>query len=151
MAWYILALGSNLGDRAASLRSAVAAIANLPNSTLLSVSPVAETTPLGGMDQPLYLNQMIAIDSQLTPEALLAETQAIEAKHQRVRGMERWMPRTLDIDIVWAENRELDSMELQVPHPGLYEREFWQRGIRELDIPADIIARILGCRVRHDS
>ena len=148
---YILALGSNLGDRAALLQSAVAAIAGLPGSTLRALSQVAETTPLGGLDQPRYLNQMVAIDSELSPGELLAATQAIEAGHQRIRGMERWMSRTLDIDIVWAENYQLDSEELRLPHPGLYDREFWQRGITELNIPGDMIERIIGCRAGDDS
>ncbi|MGH7578923.1 MAG: 2-amino-4-hydroxy-6-hydroxymethyldihydropteridine diphosphokinase, partial [Gemmatimonadales bacterium] len=73
-----IALGSNLGDRAGHLAAARAALAALPRTRLLAESAVEETVPLGGMDQPPYLNQMVLLETALAPRALLAACQAIE-------------------------------------------------------------------------
>ena len=94
-----VALGSNLGDRSAQLQRARQALAALPGTTLIATSSVEETAPLAGMDQPPYLNQMVLLETALTPRALLEAGQAIEQGAGRVRTA-RWGPRTLDIDIV---------------------------------------------------
>lgn len=127
-----LALGSNLGDRAAHLRAAREAVAQLPDTRLLAASLVEETAPLGGMDQPSYLNQMLLVETTLEPRALLAACQAIEARAGRVRG-ERWGPRTLDVDIVRYGDRTISEPDLLLPHPGLAERDFWRRELAELE------------------
>ncbi|HWB40763.1 MAG TPA: 2-amino-4-hydroxy-6-hydroxymethyldihydropteridine diphosphokinase, partial [Gemmatimonadales bacterium] len=80
-----VALGSNLGDRAEHLAAARAALAALPRTRLLAESTVEETAPLGGMDQPPYLNQMVLLETALEPRALLAACQAIERSRGRVR------------------------------------------------------------------
>ncbi|HEU5039716.1 MAG TPA: 2-amino-4-hydroxy-6-hydroxymethyldihydropteridine diphosphokinase [Gemmatimonadales bacterium] len=127
-----LALGSNLGDRAAHLREARAAVERLPATRVLAASAVEETEPLGGMRQPPYLNQMLLVETGLDPRALLAACQEIELRAGRVRGG-RWGPRTLDVDIVRYGHRTITEPDLVVPHPGIADRDFWQRELAELE------------------
>jgi 2-amino-4-hydroxy-6-hydroxymethyldihydropteridine diphosphokinase len=127
-----IALGRNLGDRAGHLAAARAALAALPRSRLVAQSSVEETAPLGGMDQPPYLNQMVLLETALDPRALLAACQAIERSRGRVRG-ERWGARTLDLDIVRYGHRRIADPDLIIPHPGLPHRDFWTRELAELE------------------
>ena len=127
-----VALGSNLGDREGHLEAARAALAALPRTRLVAASRVEETAPLGGMDQPAYLNQMVALETRLEPRALLAACQAIEHSRGRVRTG-RWGARTLDLDIVRYGDRRVDEPDLIIPHPGLPHRDFWQRELAELE------------------
>ncbi len=113
-----LGLGSNLGDRAAHLRSAVAAL-----SDVVAVSPVYETDPVGGPDQGPYLNLVVELDTDDDARALLARCASLEATAGRVRE-ERWGPRTLDVDVLWVEGGAVDEPDLQVPHPRLWQRRF---------------------------
>ena len=128
-----IALGSNVGDRAAHFVAARAALAALPGTELLAASAVEETAPLGGMDQPPYLNQMVLLRTTLAPRALLDACQRIERASGRVReaGV-RWAPRTLDLDIVLYGDRRVSEPGLTIPHPGLSQRDFWQRELAEL-------------------
>ena len=127
-----LALGSNLGDRAAYLGRARAAVDALPDTRVLAASAVEETAPLGGLDQPAYLNQMLLVETGLEPRALLAACQAIERDAGRERRG-RWGPRTLDVDIVRYGHRTITEPDLVIPHPGLADRDFWQRELAELE------------------
>ena len=127
-----IALGSNLGDREGHLAAARAALAALPRTQLVGASRVEETAPLGGMDQPPYLNQMVALVTALEPQALLAACQAIERSRGRVRA-EHWGARTLDLDIVRYGDRRVAEPDLIIPHPGLPHRDFWQRELAELE------------------
>ncbi|MGN6393124.1 MAG: 2-amino-4-hydroxy-6-hydroxymethyldihydropteridine diphosphokinase [Gemmatimonadales bacterium] len=127
-----VALGSNLGDRGAHLAAARAALGALPDTRLVEASAVEETAPLGGKTQPAYLNQMVLLETRLTPRALLEACQAIEHAEGRVRN-ERWGTRTLDLDIVRYGDRRVDEPDLIIPHPGLVDRDFWQRELAELD------------------
>jgi 2-amino-4-hydroxy-6-hydroxymethyldihydropteridine diphosphokinase len=127
-----LALGSNLGDRDNHLRAAREALAALPATRLLDASSVEETKPLAGMRQPPYLNQMVLVETELDPRALLEACQAIEDRAGRIRS-ERWGPRTLDIDIVRYGDRRIAEPGLLIPHPGVAERDFWQRELAELE------------------
>jgi 2-amino-4-hydroxy-6-hydroxymethyldihydropteridine diphosphokinase len=126
-----VALGSNLGDRSAHLEHARQALTALPGTTLLATSGIEETAPLAGMDQPPYLNQMVLLETELTPRALLEAGQAIEQAAGRVRTV-RWGPRTLDIDIVRFGDRRLTEPDLIIPHPELTHRDFWLRELAEL-------------------
>jgi 2-amino-4-hydroxy-6-hydroxymethyldihydropteridine diphosphokinase len=130
--WAYVALGSNLGDREAHLAAARAALAALPETRLVAASPVEETAPLGGAEQPGYLNQMVLLATRLEPRALLAACLAIERSRGRERGA-RWAPRTLDLDIVRFGARRIAEPDLVVPHPGLADRDFWQRELAELE------------------
>ncbi len=126
-----VALGSNVGDRAGHLAAAREALGRLPATRLVAASAVEETAPLGGMAQPPYLNQMVLLDTELEPRALLAALQAIERARGRVRSA-RWGPRTLDLDIVAYGDRQVRDADLVIPHPELPRREFWQRELSEL-------------------
>jgi 2-amino-4-hydroxy-6-hydroxymethyldihydropteridine diphosphokinase len=127
-----IALGSNLGDREGHLAAARAALAALPRTRLVGASRVEETAPLGGMEQPRYLNQMVALETSLEPRALLAACQAIERSRGRVRT-EHWGARTLDLDIVRYGDRRVSEPDLIIPHPGLTDRDFWRRELAELE------------------
>jgi 2-amino-4-hydroxy-6-hydroxymethyldihydropteridine diphosphokinase len=127
-----VALGSNLGNREEHLAAARAALAALPRTRLVGTSRVEETAPLGDMNQPPYLNQMVALETRLEPRALLSACQAIERSRGRVRA-ERWGARTLDVDIVRYGDRRVTEPDLIIPHPGLTERDFWQRELAELE------------------
>lgn len=127
-----IALGSNLGARAAWLASARAAISLLPTTRLLASSSVEETVPFGVSAQGPYLNQMVAVETALEPHALLAALHAIERRLGRVRGT-RWGPRTIDLDLVRYGDLSLRTRSLTVPHPGIGTREFWRRELAELD------------------
>jgi len=126
-----IALGSNLGDRSANLARARAAIANLKGVRVVGESSVEETAPLGPVPQGSYLNQMIAIETELTPRQVLSALQRIERAAGRVRVV-KWGPRTLDLDIVMIEGKEFVDDALTVPHPELPNRDFWQRELDEL-------------------
>jgi 2-amino-4-hydroxy-6-hydroxymethyldihydropteridine diphosphokinase len=127
-----VALGSNLGDRDAHLRLAREALASLPNTSLVAASTIEETLPLGGMDQPRYLNQMLLLETGLEPHDLLQALHAIERQEGRERT-ERWGARTLDLDIVRFGNRRVNERDLIIPHPGLPDRDFWQRELAEIE------------------
>jgi 2-amino-4-hydroxy-6-hydroxymethyldihydropteridine diphosphokinase len=127
-----VALGSNLGDRAAWLATARAAISLLPATRLLAASSVEETAPFGASAQGPYLNQMVAVETALEPHALLAALQGIERRLGRVRGT-RWGARTIDLDLVRYGALSIRTGTLTVPHPGIGARDFWQRELAELD------------------
>lgn len=114
-----LGLGSNLGDRVAHLR---AAVASLPD--LIATSPVYETTPVGGPDdQGPYLNLVAELHTTSSPRQLLELCGRLEQDAGRVREV-RWGPRTLDVDVLLIEGVEVDEPDLQIPHPRLAERRF---------------------------
>ena len=136
-----LALGSNLGDRLAHLQAAVEFLAGADGVHVLAVSPVYETDPVGGPAQDDFLNAVIAIECDLAPRALLGVCQEAETAAERVR-VERWGPRTLDVDIVLIDGVQMHDPELTIPHPRLYERHFVLAPLHDLDaslvdIPAD--------------
>ena len=117
-----LGIGSNLGDRLAYLQGAVDGLAATDGVEVVAASPVYETDPVGP-DQPDYLNAVVAIDTTLTPHELLAVGQGLEAAAERVRE-ERWGPRTLDVDVLLFGGLEIDTPDLQIPHPRWQERDF---------------------------
>ena len=126
-----VALGSNLGDRAGHLAAAREALAKLPGTEVVAASAVEETTPLAGIQQPPYLNQMVLLETRLTPRELLEACHEIERARGRVRG-ERLGPRTLDVDIVRYGQRRVTEPDLIIPHPELPNRDFWLRELAEL-------------------
>jgi 2-amino-4-hydroxy-6-hydroxymethyldihydropteridine diphosphokinase len=126
-----VALGSNVGDREGHLRTALAALRRLPGTDLIAVSAIEETEPLGGMSQPPYLNQMVVLETTLSPRALLDALHDIEHQAGRVRSS-RWEARTLDLDIVRYGDQRVDEPDLIIPHPGLPNRDFWLRELAEL-------------------
>ena len=127
-----LALGSNLGNRQANLTLARERLATLPGVVVRGESAVEETAPLGGLDQPMYLNQMLALDTTLSPRELLAACQRIE-KDAGGGPRARWASRILDLDIVRYGSVSLQEPDLILPHPGIGQRDFWQRELAELE------------------
>ncbi|MBW8839668.1 MAG: 2-amino-4-hydroxy-6-hydroxymethyldihydropteridine diphosphokinase [Gemmatimonadetes bacterium] len=127
-----IALGSNLGERAAHLAYARQRLAALPDTQVIAVSRVEETAPIGPVQQGPYLNQMVLIETTLGPDALLEECRRIETERGRQRR-ERWGPRTLDLDIVRYGARTVQEANLTIPHPELPNRDFWRREIAELE------------------
>ena len=126
-----IALGSNLGQREVFLAQARRAIAALAATRVLGQTDAEETAPIGPVAQGPFLNQMIAIETELSPRDLLVELQRIEADAGRVRES-RWGPRTLDLDIVLFENQRVEENGLTVPHPELSNRDFWLRELNAL-------------------
>ncbi len=119
----LVALGSNLGDRAGHLLGAVAALARRPKVRLAGLSRIYETVPVGPAGQGPYLNAVLAVETELGPLELLEVLLAIERAHGRVRR-ERWGPRTLDLDLLDFGGRVLERPGLSLPHPRLHERAF---------------------------
>jgi 2-amino-4-hydroxy-6-hydroxymethyldihydropteridine diphosphokinase len=108
------------------LREAVARVARVTGLTLRARSSVYETTPVGGPQQPAFLNAAILVECILSPLALLDELQAIEKELGRTRGPGdvRWGPRVIDLDVLWIDGVALEEPRLVVPHPRLTERAF---------------------------
>jgi 2-amino-4-hydroxy-6-hydroxymethyldihydropteridine diphosphokinase len=131
-----LALGSNLGDRAAFLQVALADLAATPGIRVVAVSRVYETAPVGGPAQDDYLNAVVAIDTELDPWALLAAAHACEEHAQRVRA-ERFGPRTLDVDVLLFGTVQIDDPALTIPHPRMWERGFVLAPLR--DVAPDLV------------
>ncbi len=118
-----LGLGSNLGDRLGHLQLAVDHLAATDGVTVVAVSAVYETDPVGGPVQDDYLNAVVAVDTTLTPAALLGVAHAAEAAAARVRA-ERWGPRTLDVDVLRFDELVSDDPALTLPHPRMAARAF---------------------------
>lgn len=137
-----LGLGSNLGDRRAELRRAVAGL-----SEVVAVSPVYETAPVGGpAGQPRYLNVVVELETRRTPRQLLEDARELEAAAGRVR-VERDGPRTLDVDVLLVGDLVVDEPDLVVPHPRMAERRFVLVPLADLHpelVPADALAKAVG-------
>lgn len=137
-----LGLGSNLGDRWGYLRDAVA---SLPD--VAAVSPVYETAPVGGPEaQPEYLNLVVELETERSPRELLGVAQALEEAAGRVR-VERWGPRTLDVDVLLVGDLVVDEPDLVVPHPRMFERRFVLAPLADLApelVPAGWEGRVAG-------
>jgi 2-amino-4-hydroxy-6-hydroxymethyldihydropteridine diphosphokinase len=127
-------LGSNLGDREATIRRAVDLLGERPGIEVLAVSTLRETDPVGYEDQPRFLNGAAALEVGLTPRALLDELLAIERELGRDRSQEeRWGPRTIDLDLLLYGEETVDEPGLTVPHPRLAERQFVLEPLHELE------------------
>jgi 2-amino-4-hydroxy-6-hydroxymethyldihydropteridine diphosphokinase len=130
-----LGLGSNLGDRLAYLRDAVAAIPDV-----VAVSRLYETAPVGGPEgQGAFLNLVVELDTEKSARQLLEVCREREAAAQRVRVV-HWGPRTLDVDVLWIDGVAVDEPDLTVPHPRMFERAFVLMPLRDLApdlVPAD--------------
>jgi 2-amino-4-hydroxy-6-hydroxymethyldihydropteridine diphosphokinase len=132
-----LGLGSNLGDRLATLQAAVDLLAADPGITVRRTSRVWETDPVGGPDQPNFLNIVAEIDTDLEPHDLLAAVNRVESDLGRVRDV-RWGPRTVDIDILLIDELTIADDHLMVPHPRMHQRAFVLMPLLEL-IPDPVL------------
>ncbi len=131
-----LSLGSNLGDRLANLRGAIEALPDV-----VRASQIYETDPVGGPEQGPYLNLVVELDTQLSPQDLLTLAQGCEEAAGRVRS-ERWGPRTLDVDILLVGDLVVEQDDLQVPHPRMWQRRFVLAPLRDL-APELVSAEVL--------
>lgn len=133
-----LGIGSNLGDRLDHLQRGVDRIDAAPHVRVVAVSPVYETTPVGGPPQGDFLNAVVAVETTLDPHALLTVCAAVEAAADRVREV-RWGPRTLDVDVLLFDDLRLDDPDLTIPHPRMLERAFVLAPLH--DLAPDLVER----------
>jgi 2-amino-4-hydroxy-6-hydroxymethyldihydropteridine diphosphokinase len=119
MARAFVALGSNLGDREATIRAALARL-----DGVVAVSRLRDTDPVGFEDQPTFLNGVAALETELPPRALLDRLLEVERSLGRTREGPRFGPRTIDLDLLVHGDLELDEPGLTIPHPRLHERRF---------------------------
>lgn len=143
MAHVYLALGTNLGDRLANLAAARRAFA--PQVTLLAESPIYETPPWGVVDQPMFLNQVVAARTELPPLELLALLKRLELELGRRPGV-RYGPRLIDMDILFYDDLVMRAPDLEIPHPRLAQRAFVL--VPLADLAPDLRHPGLGARVR---
>ena len=126
-----IALGSNLNNPACQLEVARAHIANIPGTSTIAASSVLKTQPIGPQDQPDFLNQIVVVETALSPHALLYALQAIENKMGRVRTL-HWGPRVIDCDILLYGDAVIETADLIVPHPEIKNRAFFQQLIQKI-------------------
>ncbi|WP_300002148.1 2-amino-4-hydroxy-6-hydroxymethyldihydropteridine diphosphokinase [uncultured Cedecea sp.] len=119
-----IALGSNQASPLEQVSSALEAIATIRDSHIVAVSSFYRTPPLGPPNQPDYLNAAVALETTLSADELLTQTQRIELEQGRVRKAERWGPRTLDLDIMLFGNEVITTSRLTVPHYDMKNRAF---------------------------
>lgn len=119
-----IGLGSNLSDPQAQILSALSQLALLSSCSVIKVSSLYFSRPMGPQDQPDYMNAVVALETQLTPIKLLDELQSIENKAGRIRKENRWGARILDLDILLFDQEVIHCERLTVPHYGLKLREF---------------------------
>jgi 2-amino-4-hydroxy-6-hydroxymethyldihydropteridine diphosphokinase len=135
MAKVFVGVGSNLGDRAAHVQMARQHLGQVPGTCLMRFSGVYETDPIGPQPQDRYLNAAAELRTTLDPETLLAELIAIEilAGRPPLEQRKKWVPRTLDLDILLFDQRVVSNDRLIVPHPLMHERWFVLRPLADLD------------------
>jgi len=131
----VIALGSNLGNRELNIDSAIAELAKIIEITHLSTNH--ETDPVGGPEQPKYLNAILIAETQLDPHELLIAMLEIENKLGRKREV-HWGPRTIDLDLIIVGDEVIDSDVLVLPHPRAHERRFVLEPWLEIDPNAQI-------------
>ena len=119
-----IGLGSNLDQPAQQLETAFTALNKISNSRVVNRSSLYSSKPMGPADQPDYVNAVAELETALDPQHLLLAMQAIELLQGRDRSGERWGPRTLDLDLLLYGDEVIDTENLQVPHPGITERDF---------------------------
>ncbi len=146
----VIAMGSNLGDRMDYLQAGLDGLFDTPRLRFVAVSPVYQTTPVGGPEQPDYLNAVVIAEAAMPARALLERCHSLEDAFGRVRA-ELWGPRTLDLDLIVYGDEVSDSPGLTLPHPRAHERAFvlapWHDADPEAEIPgrgrvADLLAAI---------
>lgn len=136
----VLALGSNLDDRMENLQGGLDTLFDAPGLDFVAVSPVYETAPVGGPDQPDYLNAVLVVETTLSPRTLLERARNVEDAFHRTREV-RWGPRTLDIDLITVGTEILTEPDLVLPHPRAHERAFILAPWYDVDPDAEIPGR----------
>lgn len=118
-----IGLGSNLASPIEQVRQALEGLATLPLSRLVISSSLYASRPVGPQDQPDFINAVAALETRLSPLALLDQLQALEQQHRR-RRQRHWGPRTLDLDLLLYGNELIETPRLSVPHPQMTARAF---------------------------
>jgi 2-amino-4-hydroxy-6-hydroxymethyldihydropteridine diphosphokinase len=131
-------LGANLGDREATLRRALELLGAEPGIEVRAVSTFRETEPVGFLDQPPFVNAAAELETELPAPALLERLLDVERRLGRVRGGERFGPRTVDLDLLLYGGETISAPGLRVPHPRLHERRFALEPLAELDPELEI-------------
>ncbi|MCR8969028.1 2-amino-4-hydroxy-6-hydroxymethyldihydropteridine diphosphokinase [Facklamia sp. 7083-14-GEN3] len=131
MATVYLSVGSNLGDRMANLRKGQELLVAHPQINLIKASAFYQTSPVGGVVQDDFINQALAIETDLDPYDLLEYLHEIEAKLLRKR-LVVWGPRTLDLDILYFDHLESEDPKLTIPHPEIMNRLFVLIPLKEI-------------------
>lgn len=126
-----VALGANLGDPATTVRAALGALANLPESRVVRSSSLYRTKPVGIADQPEFVNAVAQLETTLRPEALLDQLLDVEQRFGRIRA-EKNGPRTLDLDLLLYDDQFLELPRLTLPHPRLHLRAFVLQPLAEI-------------------
>ncbi|MGB2602879.1 MAG: 2-amino-4-hydroxy-6-hydroxymethyldihydropteridine diphosphokinase [Candidatus Sulfotelmatobacter sp.] len=139
-----LSLGSNVGDREAQLRDAQARLGVL--GRIVAVSSVYETEPVEFTEQPWFLNCAIALETSLAPQQLMSAILSAEQQMGRVRGQSKG-PRSIDIDILLFGNEIIESPDLTIPHPAMYQRRFVLEPMAE--IAPEVVHPILEKTIRE--
>jgi 2-amino-4-hydroxy-6-hydroxymethyldihydropteridine diphosphokinase len=119
-----IGIGSNLDNPLQQVRQAINELRQLADSEYIASSSLYRTSPMGPSEQPDYINAVSLLQTCLAPLDLLNELQAIENTHGRNRDVQRWGPRTLDLDILLYGEKIISDTRLCIPHPGLHERSF---------------------------
>ena len=142
-----IGMGSNLGDRHATIEAAVASLHRHAGVDVTAVSSIIETTPVGPVAQGPFLNAALTLTTTLPPRELLAATHEIEVAHGRRRATEvRWGPRPLDLDVLLFGRKVIDEPGLTVPHPRMHQRRFVLAPLAE--IAGDWLHPGLGVRIQ---
>lgn len=123
MALAYIGLGSNLEEPVRQVRQALDELGELPLCQRVAHSSLYATSPVGPQDQPDFINAVAAIETKLSPLALLDQLQALEQRHRR-RRLRHWGPRTLDLDLLLYAQHTIEHPRLRVPHPYMHERAF---------------------------
>jgi len=125
-------VGSNLGDREFLIRKAVESMRDLPRTLVVRVSSLYDTDPVGEVDQPVFLNAVVWLETTLEPRELLWQLLLIEKRMGRVRS-QRWGPRPIDLDLLFYGEETVDEPDLTIPHPEAHRRGFVLLPLLELD------------------
>jgi 2-amino-4-hydroxy-6-hydroxymethyldihydropteridine diphosphokinase len=133
MSLVYIGLGSNLGDRAETIRRALESLRRDPEIEVIAVSSFRETDPVGYADQPRFVNGAAELRTDLSPRALLERLLSVERELGRERTGPRYGPRTIDLDLLLYGSEEVDEPGLKVPHPRLAERRFALEPLAELN------------------
>ena len=126
-----IGIGSNLGDRRAYIDKAIEALSGNGYIKVTGISNIYETDPVSDIPQGKFLNGVIEIEASLDPEKLLNELNTIERRLGRKRTI-RNAPRSIDLDILYYGDENINKEDLTIPHPRIQEREFVLKGLREL-------------------
>lgn len=141
LACAFVGLGSNLGEREATIRRALELLDGAAGIEVIAVSKLRETKPWGPVEQPPFLNGVAELETTLEPEGLLAVLLEVERELGRKRSGERWGPRTIDLDLLLHGEAVLDLPGLTLPHPRLHERRFALEPLAELAAEAVVPGR----------